>query len=116
MIIGGDFNSASHLDWTKATTAAGLYNGYGPVSFPTSNLMLEKGFQDSYRKANENEVAFPGGTFSVTHGFADARIDFIYFKGARVVASKIIRNPAEIDYIWPGDHAAVLSTFKLEDK
>ncbi len=113
VIVGGDFNTFSHLDWTKE--AAGIHYGYGPVDFPTSHSMMDYGFTDSYREKNPNELTHPGGTWAVSMGFLNARIDFIYYKGdhIRTQASKIIRNPREIDAVWPGDHAAVLSTFKL---
>ena len=45
IIIGGDFNSCSHLDWTQA--AAPIHFGYGPVPFPISQYMLDEGFKDS---------------------------------------------------------------------
>jgi hypothetical protein len=32
LVIGGDFNSCSHLDWTAA--ASRFHGGYGPVAFP----------------------------------------------------------------------------------
>ncbi|MCZ4696191.1 endonuclease [Ancylomarina euxinus] len=116
VIVGGDFNTFSHQDWTKE--AAEIHYGYGPVDFPTSHTMLNHGFIDSYRERNPNEVTHPGGTWAASMGFLNARIDFIYYKGDHITtqASKIIRNPKEIDDVWPGDHAAVLSTFRLMDK
>jgi hypothetical protein len=30
------------------------------------------------------------------------------------VAAKIVRTPPEIDFVWPSDHAAVVTTFELE--
>ena len=116
MIVGGDFNTFSHQDWTKE--AAGIHFGYGPVDFPTSHTMMDYGFTDSYREKNPNEVTHPGGTWAVSMGFLNSRIDFIYYKGDHITtqASKIIRNPKEIDDVWPGDHAAVLSTFRLSNK
>jgi len=116
VIVGGDFNTCSHLDWTKE--AAGIHYGYGPVDFPTSHAMIDYGFIDSYREKHPNEVTHPGGTWAASMGFLNARIDFIYYKGDNIQtqASKIIRNPKEIDDVWPGDHAAVLSTFKLSGK
>jgi len=116
VIVGGDFNTFSHQDWTKE--AAGIHYGYGPVDFPTSHTMMDYGFKDSYREKNPNELTHPGGTWAVSMGFLNSRIDFIYYKGdhIRTQASKIIRNPKEIDDVWPGDHAAVLSTFKLLSK
>ncbi|WP_300601378.1 endonuclease/exonuclease/phosphatase family protein [Niabella sp.] len=113
-IIGGDFNSCSHLDWTKA--AAPLHFGYGPVAFPISRYMLAQGYKDSFREMNPDEVARPEGTWAVIYGHLQhCRIDFLYYKGRNIkaVASKIIKTAPEIDDVWPSDHAAVLTTFRL---
>ncbi len=116
VIIGGDFNSCSHLDWTKA--AAPLHYGYGPVDFPTSRYMLEEGFKDSFREINPDEVKRPEGTFAVIFGqLHNSRIDFLYYKGANIkpITSKIIRTTPCIDFVWPGDHEAVVTNFEIED-
>lgn len=113
-ILGGDFNSCSHLDWTAA--AAGLHHGYGPVLFPVSRYLIEKGYLDSFRKVHPDEISRPEGTFAPIYGqLLNNRIDFIYYKGPsiRVIDSKILRTPAEIDDVWPSDHAAVLTTFEI---
>ncbi|MDR2981323.1 MAG: discoidin domain-containing protein [Puniceicoccales bacterium] len=117
VIIGADFNSCSHLDWTAA--AAHLHHGYGPVQFPTSQYMLEQGFRDSFREQNPDEVTRPDGTFAVIYGQSQtSRIDFIYYKGTGIksIASKIIRTAPEIDYVWASDHAAVITTFELAEE
>ena len=113
VIIGGDFNSCSHLDWTGR--AASLHYGYGPVSFPTSSYMYEQGFIDSFREMNPDELARPEGTFAGIFGhLPNNRIDFIYYKGAclRAVSSKIIQTSPEIDDVWASDHSAVLTVFE----
>lgn len=113
MIMAGDFNSCSHLDWTLS--AASLHCGYGPVSFPTSRFMIGQGFTDSFRELHPDEVARPEGTFAGIYGqLAHSRIDFIYYKGKqlRAVSSKIIRTAPEIDDVWASDHSAVLTTFE----
>ena len=114
VIVSGDFNSGSHLDWTAR--AATLHNGYGPVAFPISKLMLTRGYTDSYRAINPNEVSHPAGTFAAIFGHLQtSRIDYIYYKGRDIkpIASKIIRTAPEIDDVWPSDHAAVLTIFEL---
>lgn len=116
-IIGGDFNSCSHLDWTKE--AAPLHGGYGPVLFPISKFLLDKGYKDSFRYLNPNEIERPEGTFAVIYGHLQySRIDFLYYKGSgiRPVSSKIIRSAAEIDDVWASDHAAVMTVFEIEPK
>ncbi len=114
VIIAGDFNSFSHLDWTKA--AAPLHYGYGPVNFPTSRLMIENGYKDSFREMHPDEVSRPEGTFAAIYGHLQtSRIDFIYYTPGKIrsVSSKIIRTTPEIDDVWPSDHAAVLTTFEF---
>ncbi|MCC8155666.1 MAG: endonuclease/exonuclease/phosphatase family protein [Tannerellaceae bacterium] len=113
VIIGGDFNSCSHLDWTEA--AAHLHYGYGPVDFPTSRYMQQAGYKDSFRELHPDEVARPDGTFAVIYGHLQhSRIDYIYYKGDNIRAtySKIIRTSPEIDDVWPSDHEAVITTFR----
>ena len=111
-VIGGDFNSYSHLDWTAR--AAHLHAGYGPVAFPASRYMQEKGFTDTFRCIHKDETLRPEGTFAGIYGQLDfGRIDFIYSKGGiRVLSSKIVQTQPEIDDIWPADHSAVLTTFE----
>ncbi|WP_455639909.1 BNR-repeat neuraminidase N-terminal domain-containing protein [Parabacteroides sp.] len=113
-IIGGDFNSCSHLDWTAA--AAPLHYGYGPVPFPISHYMLDEGYKDSFREINPDEVARPEGTFAVIYGHLQVcRIDFLYYKGKNIkaVSSKIVKTAPEIDDVWASDHAAVMTIFEI---
>lgn len=113
VIIGGDFNSCSHLDWTAA--ASQLHYGYGPVDFPVSRYMYEQGYKDSFRELNPDEVKRGEGTFADIYGqLHHNRIDFIYYKGKQLKAtsSKIIRTSPEIDDVWASDHSAVLTTFE----
>ena len=114
VIVSGDFNSGSHLDWTAR--AAALHNGYGPVAFPISKLLIDRGYTDTYRAINPNEVTHPAGTFAAIFGHLQtSRIDYIYYKGKGIkpIASKIIRTAPEIDDVWPSDHSAVLTVFDL---
>lgn len=115
IIIAGDFNSCSHLDWT--TRSKRLHFGYGPVAFPTSKFMNEQGFTDSFREVNPNENSYQGGTAAVIYGHMQmSRIDFVYYKGKLTAKhSKIVRSSPEIDDVWASDHAAVLSTFETVD-
>lgn len=114
IMLAGDFNSGSHLDWTAR--AAFLHYGYGPVELPVSKFMLGKGYLDSYRELQPNEVTHQGGTFAAIYGHLQtSRIDFIYYKGTRIkaVASKIIRTAPDIDDVWASDHSAVLTVFEV---
>lgn len=62
VILGGDFNEPSFLDWTESTKDLFDHNG---VVMPWHNtLKLDKaGFVDAYRKTYPNPVTHPGFTF-----------------------------------------------------
>ena len=84
VIVGGDFNSGSHLDWTAA--AAHLPNHHGRVvPWPAGVSMAKAGFVDTFRAANPNPVTAPGHTWSPE--FPDShqdRIDYVYVRGSRL--------------------------------
>jgi len=115
VIIAGDFNSGTHLDWTSR--AAFLHYGYGPVDFPISKLMVNQGYTDAHRHLYPDEVVYPTGTFAAIYGHMQTlRIDFIYYKGLNIkpLFSKIVRTAPEIDDVWPSDHAAVFTVFEVK--
>lgn len=112
-IIGGDFNSCSHLDWTHK--AAPIHFGYVAEELPVSRYMLNEGFKDTFREVNPDELERGEGTYAVIFGQSQtSRVDFIYSSGIKTSFSKIIRTMPDIDDVWPGDHAAVLTVFELE--
>ncbi|MBI9064948.1 MAG: endonuclease/exonuclease/phosphatase family protein [Marinilabiliaceae bacterium] len=115
VIMLGDFNSGSHLDWIETTKQ--IHYGYS-IEWPVSKEMEQAGFLDSFRELNINPLLDPGLTWtpraarsSTNYGLRD-RIDFIYYKGnIRPIESKVI------DYhpiMFPSDHAAVISVFEFE--
>ena len=116
ILIMGDFNSGSHLDWIKET--ATMHKGY-VIEWPESLEMEKAGFKDSYRRLNINPLLYPGFTWSPRaatssdkYGIID-RIDYIYYqgKGLSPIYSKVI------DYhpiMFPSDHAAVITTFLID--
>ncbi|MFC0106584.1 endonuclease/exonuclease/phosphatase family protein [Kibdelosporangium aridum] len=127
VLLTGDFNAPSHLDWTPQTP----HCGYGAVAWPTSVLPTQAGLRDSYRAVNRD----PGTTWSpvypvFTGGYGydshkgepepQDRIDFVYYAGPlSVTASKTVveGKPAAVPNhranAWPSDHAAVLTTFQV---
>ncbi|WP_433423937.1 endonuclease/exonuclease/phosphatase family protein [Microtetraspora malaysiensis] len=131
VLLTGDFNAPSHLDWTPATKRC----GYDSVPWPTSVAPEQAGMKDSYRVAHPDPVAAPGITWSpiyttFTGGYGhDAhtgepepqdRIDFVHYKGdIEVTSSEAVVEgaPAPIpnhqDNAWTSDHAAVLTTFAM---
>lgn len=114
VIMSGDFNSGSHLDWTPATKD--LHAGHA-IEWPVSKAMTQVGFVDSYRELHLNPLLDLGltwtpraATSSDKYGLRD-RIDYIYYMGEQLVPieSKVI------DYhpiMFPSDHAGVLTVFK----
>ncbi|MEM6799756.1 MAG: LamG-like jellyroll fold domain-containing protein [Bacteroidota bacterium] len=116
ILMSGDFNSGSHLDWIPLTQ--NIHQNY-VVKWPESEAMLEAGFKDSFRELHINPAMDPGYTWtpraatsSNKYGMRD-RIDYIYYqgKGMQAIYSEVL------DYhpiMFPSDHAAVISVFRLE--
>lgn len=62
VILGGDFNEPSHLDWIRETKD--LYDHNGLIIPWTVPLMLDNaGFVDTYRQCHPNVLTHPGFTF-----------------------------------------------------
>lgn len=127
VIVGGDWNTPSHLDWTIDT--ARVFKRRRPLDLPVSIAMHDAGFMDTFREVHPDPVQHPGITWSPMfrmsgdseQGFD--RIDRIYLKnpdrpvGAwalHPVAASVLPNPWEDDGIevrdrlFPSDHGAVV--------
>ena len=129
VLLTGDFNAPSHLDWTEATKSA--HGGVGYVEWPSSIACTNAGMLDSFRVINTDPAVVPGNTWSPLHGGTEPqdRIDFVYFKGGNLTptASDVFTTAVEVtlgswssssitpalNNTWPSDHAAVLSTFSV---
>lgn len=62
VILGGDFNEPSHLDWIRETKD--LYDHHGLIIPWTVPLLLDNaGFVDTYRQLYPDVLAYPGFTF-----------------------------------------------------
>ena len=62
VILGGDFNEPSHLDWIRETKD--LYDHNGLIIPWTVTLILDNnGFIDTYRTLYPNVLDYPGFTF-----------------------------------------------------
>ncbi|MBN2651192.1 MAG: endonuclease/exonuclease/phosphatase family protein [Spirochaetales bacterium] len=93
VILGGDFNEPSHLDWLESNK--NLYERKGVTYQWDVSVMLEKaGFIDSYREKYPDPITHPGFTFPSGNPLMPIskltwapksdereRIDFIYFGG-----------------------------------
>lgn len=126
VIVAGDFNCPSHLDWTAA--AASLHSGK-VVAFPATVAMEQGGFIDSYRQMHPDPVAMPGNTWAPIYSAAEPqdRIDFIFHKGRKLKAmnSRVFVTTVETiltsyntggsiaGNTWPSDHAAVVTEYRL---
>ena len=141
LIVAGDFNCVSHLDYTAATRDAGLnYSRILPIK--ASRAMAEAGFLDTYRQAHprltRETLGYTWTTVGTDHvyesdkGFVPtdnhprpeyrdpfARIDYIYSQGNRleIIESRVISHHPEyagqMFPEFPSDHAAVVTHFRI---
>lgn len=133
VLLTGDFNAPSHLDYTAAT--ADQHCGYAEFPWPTSVLPTRAGLVDSYRVAHPDPAPDPADTWSPVfptftggYGYDDHigepepqdRIDFVYQTGPlRVTDSSrlVVGDPSPWPDVsgneWTSDHAAVMTTYEL---
>ncbi len=113
IIVGGDFNSGSHLDWVESTKK---WHYNKTVEWPVSKLMAENGFIDSFREANPDPLKTMDGTCGfLSDEIISDRIDFIYYKGIelKTKTSKIVKEDPPGGF-FNSDHRAILSVFYLD--
>lgn len=113
LILAGDFNSGSHLDWTEENKD--IHYGLA-IEYPTTLALQKAGFIDSYRKLHPDVKAFPGHTWSPRfREVLQDRVNFIFYNGSRLEPSwsaVIDTHPLG----FPSDHGAVVSSFKWKKK
>lgn len=145
VILAGDFNDASHLDWVDATRNMFGHNDL-VIPWHGSTNLAGNGWVDSYRDVHPNPVTHPGITWpSEAFGKGSTawipasderdRIDFIYYnkttlaaQDAAVVGSRAYFEIGGVkaDIVsddtflmetsdWPSDHKAVMTTFEFAD-
>lgn len=127
LVVGGDFNYISHLDYTKETAALGLHDKR-ILPIPTSLAMAKHDFIDTYRHCNPLKSKEQlGYTWSTMYKPRKEwmkdnlykRIDYIYSlgKGLHPTKSWVVTrhrsNPHTDDPYFPSDHAAVVTIFKM---
>ena len=119
IIIAGDFNSMSHLDYTE--DAIDQY-GY-VIEWPTSKYIAAAGFTDSYREQHPTVNRKLGSTWSPRFpNQQQDRIDFIYYSNNSMKSVKSMKydRPVESHSLlnrpveFPSDHAALISLFLHE--
>jgi alpha-L-fucosidase len=139
VVLVGDFNEPSHLDWTARAARDGIDRWVGNptgrplrfrVEWPGSRLLQQAGMVDAYRAVFPDEVATPGNTWTPPYpdgtpgrrAWSDQvldRIDFIYFgdDGLTVRDAAVVGESAATAEVvhpgrWPSDHRAVVATFE----
>ncbi len=123
VIMGGDFNSHSHLDWTEATKD--MYNhGGAVVDWTVSKIMENAGFIDSYREIHPDPTKDLGVTWMhPVEENTEIRIDYVYYTGKTIKATGseyYNKNLGETlnlygeDFFYASDHGLVLTTFEIE--
>ena len=121
VIVTGDFNEPSHLDWTESAVSIGRHPV--AVKYPTAlRLEREGGFTDAYRAIYPDEMSKPGFTWTpLSDGDENSdhfdRIDYIFVRNATVVSAGVIGEKSpEADVVinpWPSDHRAIMATVSI---
>lgn len=125
VVMTGDFNSPSHLDWTPAVSAVRSVEVPYPIDWPVARSLADAGFRDAYRDAHPDPVADPG--FTWTAGYprerkgveVHDRIDWVLHAGpATTVDADLVGEGAyegtdiAVDP-WPSDHRAMVATLEV---
>lgn len=111
ILICGDFNEASHLDWQADTAQLRDHNGV-VINWDLSTMLHDSGYKDSYRVIHPNPVTHPGFTFPANNPAVPVsslacapevderdRIDFIYYSPEemlRAVDSRVVAPAGDI--------------------
>jgi len=129
VLLCGDFNEPSHLDWTLASAREGHHFGL-EMPWPCSKRVTESGMEDAYRVVFPDVCRHPGYTWTSVPGLGVGgseraedevhdRIDFIYYAGLGLeprAASIVGENSRNADFIvspFPSDHRAVAVIYQI---
>jgi hypothetical protein len=121
VLLTGDFNEPSFLDWTEKAKESGLRPIR--VEWPATKSFADIGMLDSFREYHPDEVAVPGETWSSLDppGEIHDRIDFILFKGKQLKVKESYtigfqdgKSGRGMDD-YPSDHRAVATHFIWEN-
>ncbi|PCJ58585.1 MAG: hypothetical protein COA79_12550 [Planctomycetota bacterium] len=109
MIIGGDFNSPSHLDWGNEMKP--IHQNL-VIEWPVSKSMIDFGFKDSFRERSPLPYNNIGNTFSsLNPDSLQHRIDYLYYKGNLKCVNCFVKGYEDLE--WPSDHAAVVGEYRF---
>ncbi len=125
LLVGGDWNCPSHLDWTEDT--ARVFRFKRPLDLPVSRRMAAEGFLDTFREVHPDPLRRPGFTWTpMARGTVEApmpldRIDRLYRRPATEgdlrlvpVAARVLPDRHELaelprtERAFPSDHGAVV--------
>lgn len=109
LVIAGDFNAMSHLDYTAV--ARDQYQAV--VEWPTSLKMTQIGFRDAFRECRPIVNRQADRTWTPRFPTQEQdRIDFVYHRASRNRSVTLSPKQAQIidqhPVQFPSDHAAVL--------
>ena len=143
LILFGDFNDCSHLDWTDSTRDLFGHQGL-VIPWNGSVHLATNGWIDTYRECYPDPVTHPGLTWPSeafgkgSTGWAHKsderdRIDYIYYnkqklntRNSYVAGSPVYYKADQKETIqsedlflfsqmpWPSDHKGVITTFYLD--
>lgn len=122
VVLTGDFNEPSHLDWTTRASAAGRVPLVVP--YPTTQAVTATGMRDAFRTLFPDEVRDPGYTWTPTTAPSDPkdrhdRIDFVFAGGATVeiTSCEVVGEASATAHVvlrpWPSDHRAVVAAIRI---
>lgn len=139
IVLTGDFNESSHLDWTERAAQSGIDHWPGnptgrllrfKIAWKGSKLLSEAGLSDAYRVAHADEVAKPGITWTPRYEPSPGRrpydeqvlerLDRVHFStsGLKLLDAAVVgEDPATCEQVhqgrWVSDHRAVKATFAM---
>jgi endonuclease/exonuclease/phosphatase family metal-dependent hydrolase len=129
VVLTGDFNTPSHLDWTEETE--GLRDHVIPVEWPVTVEIDAYGLTDAYRAVFPDPVEHAGLTWPASRPKAGSynpglagkpadRIDMTFVSdGVEVQSAEIVGEEASpvtdiaVDP-WPSDHRGVVFELEIE--
>ena len=114
VILGGDFNEPSHLDWQEDTKNLRDHHGV-VINWDCSYMLQNAGYKDAYREKYPNPVTHPAFTYGAGNKDADVkdlictegvddrdRIDFIYYQPNERITLKDIKLVGPVEDFYKG--------------
>uniref|UniRef100_A0AC34F3E6 Endonuclease/exonuclease/phosphatase domain-containing protein n=1 Tax=Panagrolaimus sp. ES5 TaxID=591445 RepID=A0AC34F3E6_9BILA len=132
VIVCGDLNSPSHLDWIEENKD--IHGGW-VVPWPATQILQSKtGLIDSFREIYPSPIVNPGITWSTVNRASGAqwdykisepldRIDYIFYKSEHLKpvntftyagAEPLQQIPNQTTNDYPSDHFALITDFSLD--